>query len=161
MLGLFILIGVLVGIPTIALSIATFKLISLLGNVNGVEKQKASPFFIANEPTRLEKMVDEVMFRLDECYERIARLEEQVYEPVPDQHSVMPDSVSEDFSDEIYGDTPETLINPELLEKNRSHDEKIERLKAELEAYQAGVYDVPHEEIDRRYQPKPEHEYTE
>lgn len=88
---------------------------------------------------------------------------------MPDQTPDNPDNESE----ELYG-MPEELINPELVEKNRLYDEKIERMKAELDAYQnpeqfildeniqrvGVVFDEDHVEVDKRYIPKPTHEYT-
>lgn len=79
----------------------------------------------------------------------------------------------DDESEELYG-MPEELINPELVEKNRLYDEKIQRMKAELDAYQnpeqfildenlqrvGVVFDEDHVEVDKRYIPKPTHEYT-
>lgn len=141
-------------------SAIVLKLINLFGESIGVDTSKSSPFLFANKSTKLAKELEEVFFRLDACYDRIAKIEEVVIRPMPDERPI--NESEESFSDEIYGDVPESNINPELLEKNRLHDEKIERLKKELEAYRAGiVYNVPHDEIDRRIQPKPEHEYTE
>lgn len=84
----------------------------------------------------------------------------------------MPDNLDSE-SEELYG-MPEELINPELVEKNRLYDEKIQRMKAELDAYQNPeqfildenlqrvgiVFDEDHVEVDKRYMPKPTHEYT-
>jgi hypothetical protein len=218
MLPLIILIGVLVAIPTVALMITTFKLISLLGVTKYGVAENVSPFFHANKSETLEKELQEVLYRLDACYDRIAYLEDAV--PMPDQRPTedieVPDQEyffdenentskhqqeleerigwmherimglemelydargtsdqrpTEDIEvpdqeyffdeNELYG-TPEELINPELVEKNRLHDEKINRIKEELAMAQAGViYNVDHDEVDKRYQPKPIHEYTE
>ena len=89
----------------------------------------------------------------------------------------MPDNLDGE-SEELYG-MPEEHISPELVEKNRLHDEKIERLKSELDAFQGAqtnpyashildensqrvgvVFDEDHAEVDVRYIPKPTHEYT-
>lgn len=68
---------------------------------------------------------------------------------------------------QYYPEEPESqdhLINPELLEKNRLHDEKIKRLKDELANVQTftpgTVFNDNHSDVDALYMPKPKHEYT-
>lgn len=132
-------------------SAIVLKLINLFGESIGVDTSKSSPFLFANKSIKLAKELEERLSALESARQELE---------MPDERPI--NESEESFSDEIYGDVPESNINPELLEKNRLHDEKIERLKKELEAYRAGiVYNVPHDEIDRRIQPKPEHEYTE
>lgn len=83
---------------------------------------------------------------------------EDYYKPrMPDQTPIN----EADMPDELYA-VPEEHVNPELIEKNRLYDEKIERLKKELhQAHQFGVvYEEDHAEVDARYIPKPTHEYT-
>ena len=120
--------------------------------------------------------VNELYYRIDCAYDRIADLEEHVYEQTPDPIADYP--INDEGADELYS-IPEEQINPELVEKNRLHDEKIERLKAELVAFQevqakphtshildensqrvGVVFDEDHAEVDSRYIPKPTHEYT-
>src|SRR5690554_6381698 len=132
-------------------STIVLKLINLFGESIGVDTSKSSPFLFASKSTRLSKELEEHLHPLENARQELE---------IPDERPI--NESEESFSDEIYRDVPESNITPELLVKNRLHDEKIVRLKKELEAYRAGiVYNVPHDEIDRRIQPKPEHEYTE
>ena len=134
-----------------ALLAIVLKLINLFGEAIGVDTSKSSPFLFANKSIKLVKGSDKSLSASGNARQELEMADER---PI--------NTSEEHFPDEIYGDVPESSINPELLKKNRLHDEKIERLKKELEAYRAGVvYDVPHYEIDRRIEPKPEHEYTE
>src|SRR5690554_605600 len=97
-------------------SAIVLKLINLFGESIGVDTSKSSPFLFANKSTRLAKDFDERLSALENARQELE---------MPDERPI--NESEESFSDEIYGDVPESNINPELLEKNRLHDEKIER----------------------------------
>lgn len=94
----------------------------------------------------LNYLLDELIITLlgEQLDERDARLADQPEAP--------------DESEEVT----DLLGSEELQIKNALHDEKIEQLKRELVAKQAGVvYDEPHQVVESMYIPKPVHEYAE